>query len=95
MQLEMLPILIQRRPFEFGGLAALKPEAAGFGDHDALAVGHVEAGAQIGRDGGVKGVGVALTVEALDAALAALIGVGDHPGLALRAVAVLPSAFAD
>ena len=42
MQFEMLPVLVQGRPFKLGGLAALQPEAAGFGDHDALAVRHMK-----------------------------------------------------
>jgi len=42
----------------------------------------VHTGAQIGCDAGVKGVGVALALEALDAAFAAMVGIGGDPRLA-------------
>jgi hypothetical protein len=41
------------------------------------------------------GVGVTLALEAFEPAHAGVIAIGNDPGLALRAVAVLPSSFAD
>jgi hypothetical protein len=55
----------------------------------------MRARAQVGGDAGVIGVSLAPTIEASKAALAGLIGVDGDPGLALRAVAINPSAFAD
>ena len=75
--------------------ATLQPLVPGLGDGDALAVGDVQPLADVDIDDGVVGVGVALEVEALEPAGAAAVAVGDDPGLALGAIAVLPGALAD
>ena len=52
-------------------------------------------GAHVAADGGLEALGVVLALEGLESAGAGPIGVVDDPGLALRAVAVRPGAFAD
>jgi hypothetical protein len=46
-------------------------------------------------DGSLEYLGIALAIEALEPALAVLIGVADDPRVAARAVAVSPGALAD
>ena len=95
MQVDVLPVGGERGALKPGGLATFEPQPSGFCDHDALAVGNVEAGAHLAGDGDLEALGVALALEALELADAGPVGVVNDPGLALGAVAVRPGAFAD
>jgi hypothetical protein len=94
-QVEMVPVIHQRRAFQIGRFRAPDPLLAGLSDRDALAPGGVRARLHVHGDGGVIGVGVALVGERLEMAAAVLIDVVDDPCRLVFVLRGLPTTFAD
>jgi hypothetical protein len=86
----MLPVLIEGRALEAGGLTACQPLFASLLHGDCGAVGDVGSMADLHTGCGGEGVRVLFPVERLEPAGAVLVNVIDNPGLLLLALSRRP-----
>jgi hypothetical protein len=94
-QVQVPPVLIERRAFKVVAFAGLDPVFASLPDRNAVAVGGVQALAHFDVRRGIVGVGFLLAGKGLDMSLALLVNVIDDPSILRLALRVLPGALSD
>jgi hypothetical protein len=95
MQVDVLPIGVERCAFEVVGAARYQPKLRGLYDGDALGISGMGAAANLDAGFGVIGIGVPLAGKGLDMPIACLIDIVDDPGLPQLAFGGFPNSFAN